>query len=144
MLIFLCYSCLGGCLGYLVTATNWNETFLSSFFQGQEKLVFFIVTLVFITTLIFTLTYSNEDTLLHKDVVLNDKAEQSDLSKTKHFYYLPIRCLVFLTSIVLNSIKSIYQMPFVLRRLTIAECCAWYVLEMLDAFPDRLLLKLLF
>ena len=51
---------LGGCLGYLITATDWTESFLSNYMQGQEKLTFIVILLFFSITLCCTLISANE------------------------------------------------------------------------------------
>ena len=57
---FYIYYFQGGCLGYLITATDWTESYLSNYMQGQEKLTFYVILLCFSITLCFTLISANE------------------------------------------------------------------------------------
>jgi len=114
--------CLGGCLGYLITATDWNDSFLSNYMQGQEKLTLFVILLFFTITLCLTLLSANEK-------VYDVPEEQISLTDKQYILdsFLPIHFCKFVFHAVSNSVKTIITMPFVLRRLTLAECCSWFV-----------------
>jgi solute carrier family 45 protein 3 len=122
--LFLFYFSKGGCLGYLITATDWNESFLSNYMQGQEKLTFIVILFLFSITLCCTLISANEKTSSNYD----NFDEQSFLTDIHIFDYLfPIKFLKYIFSTISNSVRTIITMPFVLRRLTLAECCSWFV-----------------
>ncbi len=113
----------GGCLGYLITATDWTETFLSDYMQGQEKLTFIVILLFFSITLCCTLISANEKVSLNIDN-LDDQPLSTDV---RSFDYLfPIEFFKSTYSSVSNSVRTIITMPSVLRRLTLAECCSWF------------------
>jgi solute carrier family 45 protein 3 len=112
---------LGGCLGYLITATDWTDSFLSNYMQGQEKLTLFVILLFFTITLCCTLMSANEK-------IYDIPDEQISLTDTYILdSILPIQFGKFVFTAVSNSVKTMFTMPFVLRRLTLAECCSWFV-----------------
>ncbi|CAF0833741.1 unnamed protein product [Rotaria sordida] len=118
----------GGCLGYLITATDWTESFLSNYLQGQEKLTFIVILLFFTITLCSTLISANEK-------VYDSLDEQISFSDTQIIYSLfPIDFLKYVFYTISNSVKTIITMPFVLRRLTLAECCSWSALMTFNLF----------
>ncbi|CAF2372273.1 unnamed protein product [Rotaria sp. Silwood2] len=105
----------GGCLGYLITATDWTESFLSNYLQGQEKLTFVVILLFFTITLCCTLITANEK-------VYDSLDEQISLTDTQIIHSIfPIEFLKYVFYTISNSVKTIITMPFVLRRLTLAE-----------------------
>ena len=92
--------------------------------QGQEKLTFVVILLFFSITLCCTLISANE-----KGPSAADPAEEP-LVATEDFtvgFLLPFTFSKFLFQSVSRSVKTIFTMPFVLRRLTMAECCSWLV-----------------
>lgn len=117
---------LGGCLGYLITATDWTDSFLGYYMQGQEKLTLFVILLFFSISLCLTLISANEKIydIPEEQVLLTDQSIFENI--------LPIKFFKFAFQAVINSVKTILTMPFVLRRLTLAECCSWYALDDLN------------
>ena len=114
----------GGCLGYLITATDWSESFLSYYIQGQEKLTFLVILLFLSITLCFTLASANEKVPSNYDYF----AEHLSLNETPTCSHLfPLNILRQFCSSIANSVRTIITMPFVLRRLTLADCCSWCV-----------------
>jgi solute carrier family 45 protein 3 len=113
---------LGGCLGYLITATDWTDSFLSNYMQGQEKLTLFVILLFFAITLCLTLLSANEK-------IYDAPEEQIPLTDKQNILdsFLPIDFCKFIFNTISNSVRTIITMPFVLRRLTLAECCSWFV-----------------
>lgn len=91
--------------------------------QGQEKLTFVVILFFFCITLCLTLISANEKVSTNMDNT-DDDLQLSDVRTLD--YFLPIKFFKFLFSSVVHSVKTIVTMPFVLRRLTLAECCAWY------------------
>lgn len=114
---------LGGCLGYLITGTDWTESFLVRYMQGQEKLTFVVILFFFCITLCLTLISANEKGSSSLEIPEEDSL-LSDVRAIDSF--LPIRFTKFVISSIVHSVKTIVTMPFVLRRLTLAECCSWY------------------
>jgi hypothetical protein len=93
--------------------------------QGQEKLTFIVILLFFSMTLCCTLISANE-----KVLQTIDNADDPLLITDTHFInsFLPIHVCQYLFRSISNSVKTIFTMPFVLRRLTLAECCSWFVM----------------
>ncbi len=91
--------------------------------QGQEKLTFIVILFFFSITLCCTLISANEKISSNIDNSDEQFLLQND---TRSFDYLfPIKILKYMFSSISNSVKTIITMPFVLRRLTLAECCSW-------------------
>jgi hypothetical protein len=90
--------------------------------QGQEKLTLFVILLFFTITLCLTLMSANEK-------IYDIPEEQIPLTDTQNILdnLLPVHFCKFVFKAISNSVKTIVTMPFVLRRLTLAECCSWYV-----------------
>jgi len=89
--------------------------------QGQEKLTFIVILLFFTITLCCTLISANEK-------IYDSLDEQISLNETHTLDNLfPIHFLKYVFYAVSNSVQTILTMPFVLRRLTLAECCSWFV-----------------
>ncbi|CAF2880821.1 unnamed protein product [Rotaria sp. Silwood2] len=119
----------GGCLGYLITATDWTESYLGHYIQGQEKLTFIIILLFFSITLCCTLISANE-----KVSSFNDYSDEHLTNNHLWTFLAPIKLLKTIFSTVSNSVRTIITMPFVLRRLTLAECCSWSAIMTFNIF----------
>ena len=101
--------------------------------QGQEKLTFVVILFFFCITLCLTLISANEKVSANMDTI-DDELQMSDVRTID--YFLPIKFFKFVVSSVVQSVKTIVTMPFVLRRLTLAECCAWYEKKR-NTFPSK-------
>lgn len=88
--------------------------------QGQEKLTLFVILLFFTITLCLTLISANEK--------VYDFPEEQIPPVDNHFLdnIFPVQFLKFACHAIVNSVRTIVTMPFVLRRLTLAECCSWF------------------
>jgi hypothetical protein len=90
--------------------------------QGQEKLTFIVILFFFSITLCCTLISANEKISSNID----NPDEQPLHKEVRSFDYLfPLKIFKYIFSSISNSVKTIITMPFVLRRLTLAECCSW-------------------
>ena len=87
--------------------------------QGQEKLTLFVILFFFTISLCMTLISANEKVY----DIPEEQVSFTDQSIVESF--LPIQFVKFAFHAVVNSVKTIITMPFVLRRLTLAECCSW-------------------
>lgn len=87
--------------------------------QGQEKLTLFVILFFFTISLCMTLISANEKVY----DIPEEQVPFTDSSIVESF--LPIQFVKFAFHAVANSVKTIITMPFVLRRLTLAECCSW-------------------
>ncbi|XP_069133435.1 solute carrier family 45 member 3-like [Argopecten irradians] len=64
--VFMVYSqmvSLGGFLGYLITAIDWSNTFIGSYFGTQERSVFTLLVIIFLFLLTATLLVAQEQPL---------------------------------------------------------------------------------
>jgi len=117
--------------------------------QGQEKLTFIVILLLFSITLCCTLISANEkisfindyfdEQLLLTDVSIpecHNKEHKSKLLTNIYIfdYLFPIKFLKYFFSTISNSVRTIVTMPFVLRRLTLAECCSWFRENLFEFF----------
>jgi hypothetical protein len=94
--------------------------------QGQEKLTFAVILFFFTITLCCTLISANEKISSGVDN-LDEQASSTDIQLFDILF--PIKFFKYIFYTISNSVKTIVTMPFVLRRLTLAECCSWSVLE---------------
>lgn len=94
--------------------------------QGQEKLTFVVILLFFSVTLCCTLLSANE-----KVSSFNDHPDEPLVSTNyrTQLFLLPFTILKSIFSSLSDSVRTIVTMPFVLRRLTMADCCSWFVDE---------------
>ncbi|CAF3576308.1 unnamed protein product [Rotaria socialis] len=122
----------GGCLGYLITATDWTQTFLSNYIQGQEKSTFIVILLFFSITLCCTLISANEKVSTMNDY-LDGQLRLDDIHNNCN-YLFPIEIFKSIFSSISKSVRTIITMPFVLRRLTLAECCSWSAIMTFNIF----------
>ena len=68
--VFMVYSqmvSLGGFVGYLITALDWNSTLYGGFIGGQEKSVFTILVVILILLLCATLMVAEEEPLVEEE-----------------------------------------------------------------------------
>ncbi|CAF1283522.1 unnamed protein product [Adineta steineri] len=119
----------GGCLGYLITATDWTDSFLSKYMQGQEKLTFIVILLFFTMTLCCTLISANEKIY---DSIIDDQISTTETHLLDSLFL--IHFLKYIFRSISNSVHTIITMPCVLRRLTLAECCSWSAIMTFNLF----------
>ena len=72
---------LGGCIGYLITAIDWSDMYISVVFGGQEQTAFSLLIILFTFMLIVTLIVAQENPLPNStednaDTDLLDKIQQ--------------------------------------------------------------------
>ena len=90
--------------------------------QGQEKLTFIVILLFFSLTLCCTLISANEKVL----TTIDNTDEPLFINEISFYDYLfPFKFLKYIFTSISTSVRTIVTMPFVLRRLTLAECCSW-------------------
>ena len=74
--VFIVYSLmvsLGGFIGYLITAIDWNKTTIGSYFTTQEQTVFSILTVLFTLLLSATVMVANEKPALRADSDMSER-----------------------------------------------------------------------
>ena len=82
---FMCS--LGGCIGYFITALDWNSSSIGIYFGGQEKSAFSMLIVLFTFTMVATLMVAEEHPLeseqsqTQAQVKLNDDLEHTNLLK---------------------------------------------------------------
>ena len=174
---------IGGCVGYLIGALDWNSSSVGIFFGSQEKSAFTILIVLFVLTLFATLAVADEKPLdqIHAEekklkltqlttvdqlklestfkVASPDPGYETDSdpgaqegllyngdvptgssgSIFRHWQWnVPLTRVTFTTlrgllhllglrlySILPQSIKALVHIPFVLRRLAIANFFSW-------------------
>ncbi|CAF0957896.1 unnamed protein product [Didymodactylos carnosus] len=146
----------GGCLGYMITAYDWSQSWLSHYLHGQEKLTFIVILLLFTLTLCCTLMTANEKAL-NEDVAVEPLLitnEQEQLTSTSssdnikwylNTNFLPfkvvtwsvnffVQAIIYLVLSIISSMRTIMTMPYVLRRLALADCLSWAAIMTFNLF----------
>lgn len=113
---------LGGCLGYLLPAIDWDASALAPYLGTQEECLFGLLTLIFLTCVAATL-FVTEETALGPA----EPAEGPSIpSRPSHC--CPCRArLAFrnLGTLVPRLHQLCCRVPRTLRRLFVAELCSW-------------------
>lgn len=104
----------GGCIGYLITALDWSNNFLGSFFDSQENCIFFLLILLFSASLILTFIAAKEVPLIELQKISEAKKSgqvksrpvdgdyaNDDVSKEDSFS----------NSLLKNDLDSLTQLP---------------------------------
>ena len=104
--------------------------------QGQEKLTFIVILFFFSITLCCTLLSANEKVYNNLDEKISSAATETET------YLFPIKFIRDVFYALSNSLTTIFTMPLVLRRLTLAECCSWY-LNHFSTTDDFIMMKYL-
>ncbi|XP_005375421.1 PREDICTED: solute carrier family 45 member 3 [Chinchilla lanigera] len=122
---------LGGCLGYLLPAIDWDASALAPYLGTQEECLFGLLTLIFLTCVAATLFVVEEAVLGPSEVV--EGLSVSSVST----YCCPCR-----TRLAFQSLDALFprlhqlccHMPRTLRRLFVAELCSWMALMTFTLF----------
>ncbi|CAF0748228.1 unnamed protein product [Didymodactylos carnosus] len=146
----------GGCLGYLITAYDWSQSWLAYYIHGQEKITFIVILTFFTLTLCCTLMTANEksftDATIDEQLLIGN--EQQHLTSTssldmtiwcKNIDFLLfkviirivnvfVQLIIYLILTIVSSIRTIITMPFVLRRLALADCLSWSAIMTFNLF----------
>ncbi|XP_069489257.1 solute carrier family 45 member 3 [Ambystoma mexicanum] len=134
---------LGGCIGYLLPAIDWSQSFLAPYLGGQEECLFSLLILIFSGCVLATLFVSEE--VVGVQVGLLDERASKELVKPMassgrssccpcHFSLMPFRARHI--ALALRSFCTLVprlrtlccRVPKVMRRLFIAELCSWMAL----------------
>ncbi|KAM7170497.1 solute carrier family 45 member 3 [Macrochelys suwanniensis] len=130
---------LGGCIGYLLPAIDWANSFLAPYFGGQEKCLFSLLTIIFVGCVLATLFVTEEalgqvDTLAGP--VLKDSSPKpsspsccscqvsKSLLRARHV----VQALRNLCALVPRLHGLCCRIPKVIRKLFMAELCSWMAL----------------
>ncbi|XP_066276254.1 solute carrier family 45 member 3-like [Branchiostoma lanceolatum] len=118
---------LGGCVGYLLTAIDWENSMLALWVGGQEQAVFLLLFLLFAGSLGVTVFTAKEKVSGERD---------SQVTFTPHRRcricdFVPRACLqsvVAFTRLIPKGLTNSIEAPFVLRRLQVAHFFMWAAL----------------
>lgn len=113
---------LGGCLGYLLPAIDWDASALAPYLGTQEECLFGLLALIFLTCVAATLFVAEEAAL--------GPAEPAEGLLVPS---VPPRCCPCHTRLAFRNLGALFprlhqlccRVPRTLRRLFVAELCSW-------------------
>lgn len=113
---------LGGCLGYLLPAVDWDASALAPYLGTQEECLFGLLALIFLTCVAATLFVAEEAALGPAEPV-------EGLSVPS----VPPHCCPCHARLAFWNLRALFprlhqlccRMPRTLRRLFVAELCSW-------------------
>lgn len=128
----------GSCAGYFILAVNWENTFLGSVFGDQEYCVFSLLFVVFLILMVINLrtaskirtrqnlkhNKSSQDLQRIKSLTLAANKSNQLMISGKKRATLPALKNFFLM-ITPGGIRSLFTIPYALRRLVYANFFAW-------------------
>lgn len=122
---------LGGCLGYLLPAIDWDASALAPYLGTQEECLFGLLTLIFLTCMAATLLVTEEAAL--------GPAEPADglSGPSRPLHCCPCRARPAfrnLGTLVPRLHQLCCRVPRTLRRLFVAELCSWMALMTFTLF----------
>ncbi|XP_004699891.1 solute carrier family 45 member 3 [Echinops telfairi] len=114
---------LGGCLGYLLPAIDWDASVLAPYLGTQEECLFGLLTLIFFTCTVATLFVAEETALGPAE-----PAEGLPVPSS-----VPPHCCPCRTRLAIRNLGALFprlhqlccRVPRTLRRLFVAELCSW-------------------
>ncbi|XP_068774374.1 solute carrier family 45 member 3 isoform X4 [Struthio camelus] len=130
---------LGGCIGYLLPAIDWDGSFLAPYLGGQETCLFSLLAIIFLGCVLATF-FVTEEADTQADVLAGPTLKDAppkplspaccscqvsrSLLQARHV----IQALRNLCTLV-PRLHSLYcRIPKVIRRLFVAELCSWMAL----------------
>ncbi|XP_069315730.1 solute carrier family 45 member 3 [Eulemur rufifrons] len=122
---------LGGCLGYLLPAIDWDASALAPYLGTQEECLFGLLTLIFLTCVAATL-------LVTEEAALGPAEPAEGLSVPS----VQPRCCPCRARLAFWNLGALLprlhqlccRMPRTLRRLFVAELCSWMALMTFTLF----------
>lgn len=127
---------LGGCLGYLLPAVNWNSGAAANYIGSQETFIYALLTLIFLGCVLSTVMITED---LAVSVDASGKGNGGKKSRKACHRCAPMMPLLAphrlcstvgsLLSVLPHLCKMYRDMPKVLRRLFLADFCSWMGLE---------------
>ncbi|KAG2459884.1 S45A3 protein, partial [Polypterus senegalus] len=128
---------LGGCIGYLLPAVNWSESYLAFYFGSQEECLFSLLTVIFVVSVLVTMKVSEECAYPSGHLLLEPKPSENVRPKS-HYCCYPLGCklriftsrpLICLLHTCWSMTPTIYRsyrhIPQVMRQLCMAQLCSW-------------------
>ncbi|MBN3296057.1 S45A3 protein, partial [Amia calva] len=128
---------LGGCIGYLLPALDWSESYLSVYLGGQEECLFSLLILIFVVSVLVTMKVSEEPACSPGCPVLEPKPVEGTRCVSRSCCYLlkcklrffksgPLMCLLRTCWSMTPAIyRSYCHVPWVMRQLCVAQLCSW-------------------
>ncbi|XP_006159322.1 solute carrier family 45 member 3 [Tupaia chinensis] len=122
---------LGGCLGYLLPAIDWDASALAPYLGSQEECLFGLLTLIFLTCMAATL-------LVAEEAALGPAEPVEGLAGPSR----PPRCCPCRARLAFRNLGALFprlhqlccRVPRTLRRLFMAELCSWMALMTFTLF----------
>lgn len=122
---------LGGCLGYLLPAIDWDTSALAPYLGTQEECLFGLLTLIFLICMAATLFVAEE-------AVLGPPEPAEGLLVPS----MSRRCCPCHVGLAFRNLGTLFprlhqlccRMPRTLRRLFVAELCSWMALMTFTLF----------
>uniref|UniRef100_A0A8C5SXF9 Solute carrier family 45 member 3 n=1 Tax=Laticauda laticaudata TaxID=8630 RepID=A0A8C5SXF9_LATLA len=128
---------LGGCVGYLLPAIDWDSSFLSPYLGGQEECLFSLLTIIFLGCVLATVFVTEE---VSAQVELSSGPTGKSSSKSPFAccsFWLPKNFLR--TRHLVQAFRNLCalaprlhgvccRIPKVIQKLFVAEFCSWMAL----------------
>lgn len=129
---------LGGCVGYLLPAIDWDSSFLAPYLGGQEECLFSLLIIIFLGCVLATLFVTEE---VSAQVELSSGPTGKSSSKSPSFaccsFWLPKNFLR--TRHLVQAFRNLCalaprlhgvccRIPKVIQKLFVAEFCSWMAL----------------
>ncbi|XP_070795890.1 solute carrier family 45 member 3 [Pituophis catenifer annectens] len=129
---------LGGCVGYLLPAIDWDSSFLAPYLGGQEECLFSLLTIIFLGCVLATVFVTEE---VSAQVELSSGPTGKSSSKSPSFaccsFWLPKNFLR--TRHLVQAFRNLCalaprlhgvccRIPKVIQKLFVAEFCSWMAL----------------
>ncbi|ELT92362.1 hypothetical protein CAPTEDRAFT_73170, partial [Capitella teleta] len=136
---------LGGCIGYLVTALDWSASSVGVYFGNQEKSAFSMLIVLFVFSMVATLGIAQEHPVLKDTPSAQDLIDlhlQKNLDQVHQAivlqknatndFFLLLRLRVY--ALLPETIQALLCIPFVLKRLALANFCSWTAVMCFNLF----------
>ncbi|XP_007422217.1 solute carrier family 45 member 3 [Python bivittatus] len=129
---------LGGCVGYLLPAIDWDSSFLAPYLGDQEECLFSLLTIIFLGCVLATVFVTEE---VSAQVELNSGPTGKCSSKSPSLgccsFWLPknflrarhlVQAFKNLCALAPRIHGVCCRIPKVIRKLFVAELCSWMAL----------------
>ncbi|XP_034977633.1 solute carrier family 45 member 3 [Zootoca vivipara] len=129
---------LGGCIGYLLPAIDWDSSFLAPYLGRQEECLFSLLTIIFLSCVLAT-AFVTEEVVAQVEVLAGPAMKDSSKSpplaccscwlpknflRTRHL----VQAFRSLCALAPRLHGVCCRIPKVIRQLFVAELCSWMAL----------------
>ncbi|XP_054836935.1 solute carrier family 45 member 3 [Eublepharis macularius] len=129
---------LGGCIGYLLPAINWDSSFLAPYLGGQEECLFSLLTIIFLSCVLAT-AFVTEEVVALTEVLTSPAMKDSSVPPLlsccscwvpKSFLRIQhvVQAFRNLCALAPRLHGLCCHIPKVIRQLFVAELCSWMAL----------------